>query len=167
MLVSVKKSSGRIKPVVALLISAIGLALLNGLDQGPFKSGHEAESLDASGAYIKGDVTGADVIAEAFRNRHSNLQLSGMGKVKRLLPDDNKGSRHQKMLIEMINGQTLLLSHNIDLAPRIDNVREGEWIEFFGEYEWSAKGGVIHWTHRDPRGKHPDGWIKYQGRVYQ
>jgi len=26
---------------------------------------------------------------------------------------------------------------------------------------------VIHWTHHDPQGKHINGWLKYQGKMYQ
>ena len=40
-------------------------------------------------------------------------------------------------------------------------------IEFYGEYEWNEKGGVVHWTHRDPRGNHESGWLKHKGSTYQ
>jgi hypothetical protein len=114
------------------------------------------------------DVGSADrVLTEAFRNQQSNIQVQGAGKVSRMLADDNDGSRHQRFLVQLASGQTLLIAHNIDLASRVDSLKAGDPVEFNGEYEWNAKGGVIHWTHRDPRGSHVDGWIKHNGRTYQ
>ncbi|WP_366522502.1 DUF3465 domain-containing protein [uncultured Psychromonas sp.] len=40
-------------------------------------------------------------------------------------------------------------------------------VEFYGEYDWNDRGGVVHWTHRDPNGYPVDGWLKHQGRIYQ
>lgn len=108
-----------------------------------------------------------DAIANAFANHESNVQVSGQGVVTRLLQDDNNGSRHQKFLIRLPSGQTLLIAHNIDLAPRIKSLREGDSIEFYGEYEWNEKGGVVHWTHHDPNGVHEAGWLQHQGNRYQ
>lgn len=106
-------------------------------------------------------------LTQAYENRQSDVQVQGEGVVSRVLPDDNKGSRHQRFILELPNGQTILVAHNIDLAPRVDAIAEGDRIEFFGEYEWNERGGVIHWTHHDPRGSHPDGWLKHKGRTYQ
>ena len=94
-------------------------------------------------------------------------QVRGSGIVVSVLADDNQGSRHQRFILELSSGQTLLVSHNIDLAPRIDSLRAGDTVEFFGEYEWNDRGGVIHWTHRDPAGRHPDGWLQHEGATYQ
>jgi hypothetical protein len=84
-----------------------------------------------------------------------------------MLADDNDGSRHQRFILEVAGGRTLLIAHNIDLAPRIAGLRAGDTVEFYGEYEWNDKGGVIHWTHHDPNGRHVDGWLKHRGRTYQ
>lgn len=105
--------------------------------------------------------------SKAFSQRKSNLQLEGKGMVIKNMPDDNRGSRHQRFVIRLDSGQTLMIAHNIDLAPRIDSLQTGDVITFNGEYEWSPKGGVIHWTHTDPRNRHVDGWIRHNGRVYQ
>jgi hypothetical protein len=108
-----------------------------------------------------------DAVDRAFDNRQSNVQVSGRGEVIKLLADDTKGSRHQRFILRLASGTTLLISHNIDLAPRIDTLKLGDDVEFFGEYEWNDKGGLVHWTHDDPQGRHVDGWVKHGGRVYQ
>ncbi|MCF7505083.1 DUF3465 domain-containing protein [Vibrio sp. L3-7] len=105
-------------------------------------------------------------LKQAYENHQSDVQVHGSGTVYRILPDDNKGSRHQKFILRLDSKQTLLVAHNIDLAPRIPNLKRGDRVEFYGEYEWNDKGGVMHWTHRDPRNNHAHGWLKHQGKVY-
>lgn len=106
-------------------------------------------------------------IAQAFQQKQSNLQVQSAGTVLAVLPDDNEGSRHQKFLLKLDNGISILIAHNIDLAPRIENLKKGDTVAFYGEYEYSDKGGVVHWTHHDPNKRHIDGWLKHQGRTYQ
>lgn len=107
------------------------------------------------------------LLSEAYSNHKSGIQVSGQGVVARVLPDDNDGSRHQKFIVKLATGQTLLVAHNIDIAPRVSSIQEGDPIQFYGEYEWNEKGGVIHWTHTDPNGSHVSGWLKHQGQTFQ
>lgn len=133
-----------------------------------FSSQHSSTPNTASTATQSQSVDKSDaVIANAFANRISNLQVSGQGVVIKLLPDDDSGSRHQKFIVKLANGQTLLVAHNIDLAARVGGLSEGDLIVFDGEYEWNEKGGVLHWTHRDPNGSHPSGWLQHKGQTYQ
>lgn len=97
----------------------------------------------------------------------SHAEVQGAGVVMRLLPDDDSGSAHQRFIIRLPSGQTLLIAHNIDLAPAVDNLRVGDTIEYKGEYEWNPNGGVVHWTHHDPAHQHADGWLKHDGHVFQ
>jgi hypothetical protein len=106
-------------------------------------------------------------IDKAYQEKQSDVQVQGVGKVIKVLSDDNKGSKHQRFLLKLPSNLTLLVAHNIDLAKRVENLKEGDSIEFYGEYEWNNKGGVLHWTHHDPRGKHKDGWLKHNGVVYK
>ena len=108
--------------------------------------------------------SGECAVTDAFRNRQSNLQLKGEGQVIKVLPDDTQGSRHQKFLLRSPGGTTILVAHNIDLAPRLNGLRAGDQVAFYGEYEWSDKGGVVHWTHRDPKGRHPGGLLEVRGQ---
>jgi uncharacterized protein len=110
--------------------------------------------------------TVAHTADQAFAAQRSDVQVQGRGRVTKVLPDDNNGSRHQRFILRVAADQTMLVAHNIDLAQRLPGLKTGDEVAFYGEYEWNNKGGVLHWTHHDPAGRHPDGWLKYNGRTY-
>lgn len=104
-------------------------------------------------------------LQSAIRTRARDVQVTGSGTVDRVLADDRDGSRHQRFILRLASGETLLIAHNIDLAPRLTSLDPGERVEFAGEYEWTERGGVVHWTHHDPAGRHPGGWLRHEGRT--
>lgn len=106
-------------------------------------------------------------IQGAFEDKLTDLQIQGQGVVKKVLPDDRKGLQHQKFILQTRPGQTVLVAHNIDIAHRLPGLKKGDKVSFYGEYEWTSQGGVLHWTHHDPSGRHTDGWLRYNGKVYQ
>ena len=108
-----------------------------------------------------------DPIGRAFASRASDIQVEGEGTVIRLLPDDLNGPRHQRFIIRLESRQTLLISHNIDIAPRIAGLEVGDSVRFNGEYVWNEKGGLVHWTHHDPQGRHVVGWVIHNGKTYK
>jgi len=112
-------------------------------------------------------VSGDRAIADAFRSKRSAVQVQGEGVVTRILSDDNDGARHQRFIVRLESGQTLLIAHNIDVAPRLPAIRPGDSVAFYGEYAWNSEGGVIHWTHHDPDGQHVAGWLRLNGSTYQ
>lgn len=124
-------------------------------------------SLETSQTQQIDTVAAETQIRQAFAEQRSNVMVEGQGKVVKVLPDDNKGSKHQRFILLLSDGHTLLVAHNIDLAPRLPNLKKGDTVGFKGEYEWSPKGGVLHWTHHDPQGRHDDGWLMYHQRMYQ
>lgn len=126
--------------------------------------GHAADNTSAADRPAE---DGAELIAHAFAEQRSDVQVTGSGKVHRTLPDDTQGSRHQRFIMKLANGQTVLVAHNIDLAPRIPRLQRGDTVGFSGEYEYNAQGGVIHWTHHDPAGRHANGWLEHKGQRYQ
>lgn len=119
--------------------------------------------------------TGGDAAPEPFETtaerlyeaRRSGVVLEGSGTVERVLADDLDGSRHQRLILRLDSGHTLLVSHNIDLAPRVADVERGDELSFRGQYEWNDRGGVVHWTHHDPQGRRPGGWLRHRGRTYR
>lgn len=105
-------------------------------------------------------------IVQAFESGRSGFTAQSGGIVQRILADDESGDRHQRFIVELVSGLTLLVSHNIDLAPRAP-VEVGDTVQFMGIYEWNGQGGVIHWTHHDPQGVQPGGWLMHRGRTYR
>jgi hypothetical protein len=110
---------------------------------------------------------GNDGVRRAFEERARGRLLQVEGHVQRILADDRDGSPHQRFIIVTLSGHTLLVAHNLDLAPRLDGLGVGDRVSLFGEYEWNDQGGVMHWTHDDPAGRHPAGYIDWKGRRFQ
>ncbi len=109
---------------------------------------------------------GASSVEELYANRQSGVMVEFEGMVVKVLSDDNDGSRHQRFIVKISDRQTVLIAHNIDVAPRVP-IQANRNITIYGQYEWNEKGGVVHWTHADSYGTHEGGWIEFQGKVYQ
>ena len=105
-------------------------------------------------------------IEAAYSEHRSGITAEASGTVAKILPDDRDGSRHQRFVIRLPSGHSVLIAHNIDLADRVPLAR-GDHVRFRGQYEWNDLGGVVHWTHHDPEGRHDEGWIEYRGERYQ
>jgi hypothetical protein len=111
-------------------------------------------------------AVGDNAVQQAYADQRSGLWLETSGHISRVLGDDNEGARHQKFILELDDGHTVMVAHNIDLAERIP-VREGLVLAVRGKYEWNDRGGVIHWTHHDPDGRIQGGWIMLDNVSYQ
>lgn len=107
-----------------------------------------------------------DRVEALFRAERSDEVVEVAGRVDRQLSDDTEGSPHQRFILRLATGRTLLVAHNIDLADRVP-LETGDAVRVRGEYEWNAEGGVLHWTHHDPRGRRPGGWIEWNGTRYR
>ena len=123
-----------------------------------YQAGNEA--VDA------GLQTGGDAVELAFAAQRSGLWLETRGRVIRILKDDKEGARHQKFILQLDGGHSVLVAHNIDLARRLP-AREGVSLNVRGRYEWNDRGGVIHWTHHDPDGREQGGWIEVGDERYE
>lgn len=143
------------------LLPRLCIALLPGL------GACQQPASPVSEAAVDAPAVSRDTVLDAVRSHARNVEVEGRGTVERVLPDDRDGSPHQRFLLRLADGATVLVAHNIDLAPRLDGIGEGETVEFRGEYVWNPKGGTLHWTHRDPRGTHPGGWLRWRGRRYE
>lgn len=157
------------------LILVVGLFVADRLGLFPTKGEAPSRGAETQGSFAPRSadtharlsaVTGDQIIEDAFRRQASGVLVEASAEISKLLADDRDGHRHQRFILRLDSGRTLLCAHNIDLAPRVP-AKEGDRIEFSGQYEWNEQGGVLHWTHHDPDGRHPGGWIRHAGKLYE
>lgn len=106
------------------------------------------------------------VIRYLSQARANHINVNGFGHVIKVFSDKTKSPIHQRFVIKLDDGQTLIIMHNIDVGKRINNLRVNDPIRFFGEYVWHKRGGVIYSTHKDPSHHHENGWIFRYGKKY-
>jgi len=147
------------KNLVYVLLFSLALCACDQPKQLPKVNG---EPIAVTSAAFKNNAA----LEDAYATQKSDIQVSGSGVVTQLLPDDNNGSPHQRFLVSINAKQTLLFAHNLDLSSHIP-LQVGDEISFSGEYVYSPKGGIVHWTHRDPKSQHMAGWVLAHGKKYQ
>jgi hypothetical protein len=125
--------------------------------------------LPASANPPDSQLTPISRIQSAFENQEENVSVTVKGRIDRILPDehDSVGDDHQRWIIRLSNGQTILIVHNIRIAPRVAGIAPGSEVVVHGDYVWNSHGGLIHWTHHDPDGSHENGWIVFEGRKFE
>ena len=106
------------------------------------------------------------MLTKRFTKRDDGDWIEVTGFVRRLLADDDDGSPHQRFIIDIGGGWTLLIAHNIDLAKRVP-LGMGDRVQVRGMYEWNDLGGLVHWTHDDPHSSEDGGWVRYRRKVYK
>ncbi|GAC1356167.1 MAG: DUF3465 domain-containing protein [Vulcanimicrobiaceae bacterium] len=110
------------------------------------------------------DLTGARASCAQGAN-HAEVTIDGT--VSRVL-----GVRHGRrgshegftVRVQPNAAAALRIEDNLDITGYIP-IHSGDNVQVMGQYE--CNDGVIHWTHHDPRGRHPAGYIKVNGRTYQ
>ena len=126
------------------------------------------ETAQQKGYVREASTNGAQQVLDAYWAGQSDVIVEDVvGVVEAILPDDLEGSRHQRFIVRVAERHTVLVVHNIDLAPRIDALQEGDRVSVKGEYERNDRGGLSHWTHHDPRNIHEGGWIDHDELRYQ
>jgi ABC-type uncharacterized transport system auxiliary subunit len=106
-------------------------------------------------------------IVSDFQNHQSNVEVTADGTVVRLLPDRTSATgTHERFIVKLASGEiTIEVEHNISIAARVP-VALGDHVIVHGEYIWNAQGGLIHFTHHDPKGTHEGGYIQDNGKTY-
>jgi len=107
-----------------------------------------------------------------YAARMSNVEVEEDGIVRRLLGTRRtRGGSHEGFIVDVPlqgSGQTLTIKieDNVDLTGPIP-LKLGDHVHFRGEYVYDPRGGIVHWTHRDPRMRHAPGFIEVNGRFFQ
>ena len=149
-----------------LVLLAMCVALSITACRVPTNNATGSQTLESTPAVASASMD-AGAIVEAYGAHRNVPQVQGKGIVVKVLKDDTKGLQHQKFLLKVSDNITILIAHNIDLAPRVADINEGDTVAFKGEYIYTSKGGTVHWTHKDPRGHHQDGWLRHNNRTYE
>ncbi|MDQ2858547.1 MAG: DUF3465 domain-containing protein [Candidatus Eremiobacteraeota bacterium] len=110
-------------------------------------------------------------VYDAWRAQRSRVEVTASGSIVRLLGNRvGRSGEHAGFLLHLRgaagHGLTVRVEDNVDLTGRLE-LTEGADAEVRGEYIYTARGGVIHYTHRDPRGHHAAGYVRTGGRFYQ
>ena len=108
-------------------------------------------------------------LCSAFRDARSHVEVVADGHVTAVLGvAAGRVSPHEGFLMRVGSGCDVVVrvDANTDFTREFPLSR-GEAVVVKGEYEYYSRGGVIHWTHRDPRGRHEGGYIEIDGRRYQ
>ena len=140
--------------LVLTVLSLFGLTACS--VSGPNESS-TAPSITESTQTVVSETDSDAIIGELFGAQERDVQVKGSGTVTRLLADDTEADCHQQFILILGSGQTLLIAHNIDIAPRLNGLQVGDTVAFYGAYVYSDKGGTVHWTHHAPNGGHVDG----------
>ncbi len=107
-------------------------------------------------------------VCDAYSAGRSHVEVVADGTVTRILGvAQGRVSPHEGFLFRLASGCSVIVrvEANTDFTGSIP-MAPGDRVTVKGEYEYYPLGGVIHWTHRDPRGRHEGGYIETGGKLY-
>lgn len=115
------------------------------------------------GQIAAGDAT----LVQAVQNQKGVNFLTAKGlQVTQLLKDDTSGLPHQKFNVKLSNGRVVMIVSNLDMCEKVP-VQVGDTVSVGGQFIATGKAsGLVHWTHKDPRKKRPDGFIELGGHIF-
>lgn len=102
-------------------------------------------------------------VEEAFEKNISDVPITIEGEVTKILEDDMGDTPHQRFVVTIHSGHTVLVAHNLARAYRTP-AKVGDRVEIHGTYVWNKYGGILHNTHHSDQGEHEDGWINFVGK---
>jgi len=115
---------------------------------------------DYRGSVLKDSV---DQLQVVMRSNAPRPMVFVTGTISNILPEDHNGLPHQKYTIKVNNQITLLIVSNLDFGRT--PIAIGKTVSVCGEFKKVGQG-MVHWTHFDPHGGHPDGFTILDGQLY-
>jgi len=114
------------------------------------------------------DPNGA--VYDAWAAHRSKIEVTASGSVARILGTRvGPSGAHEGFLLHLRGsagrGLTVRIEDNVDLTGPIP-LAAGDTVEVRGEYIYDPRGGLIHYTHLDPRGRHAAGYVRVNGKIY-
>jgi hypothetical protein len=126
------------------------------------------DGFGSSAGSSSGSMNGDQAIISAVNGRRdvNFVQGSGMTVIQNL-PEDDKGLRHQKFVVQLSNGSKMLAVYNLDMGncQKIP-LQVGDKVAMGGEFKWTSQGALLHWLHYDPEHRRPDGFVQLNGVDY-
>ena len=144
----------RIRPIMLVLTVALALS---------------ACAQSATGT--TGITSDNGAVYDAWRAGRSHIEVVANGSVARMLGTRRgRSGNHEGFLLHLSGsagrGLTVRVEDNVDLTGPIP-LSEGQDVVVRGEYIFDQRGGIVHYTHRDPRGRHISGYVLVDGKFYQ
>ncbi|MCA1778196.1 MAG: DUF3465 domain-containing protein [Xanthomonadaceae bacterium] len=119
----------------------------------------------ASLAGCGGDSISNERLLDAFEDGRTSIWVSGQAPVSQILGDEGIGGPHQRFVLRLNEGVTIIVRHSLQASERVP-VERGDSVRFHGRYDWEASGGIISLTHSDPEQPGGGGWVEHKGVRY-
>jgi hypothetical protein len=108
-------------------------------------------------------------ICSLYASGSGGVEVIGHGTVLGVLGTrDGPAGEHEGFLLKLDQQCDLLVrvETNVDITGPVP-LQMGDVVTVKGQFEDDVNGGVIHWTHHDPSGRHVAGYVEADGKFYQ
>jgi hypothetical protein len=107
-------------------------------------------------------------ICNDYGSQATNQEVIAHGRVGEILGTrPGRSGSHEGFLLKL-DGDcdlTLKVETNVSITGPVP-IHRGEIVIVKGEYVYDPLGGILHWTHHDPEGRHVAGYVVSDGKTY-
>ncbi len=121
------------------------------------------------GCVSQATQTNDAAVCDAFNAQRSHVEVVATGTVYRILGTRGGPNGSHEGYLMRLDGTckaSVKVETNVTLTGPVP-LTTGESVVVKGEYEYTRLGGVIHWTHHDPAGRHEGGYVKAGNAIFQ